>query len=185
MSSTLTDQLKQVLEAVATGLRSVNISYRKHHQKQLEAERVAQLRAKDEARVKQRISAGTWHDPRLDCVAGNGIMSELGIGDELFGDADADIKEPAVGDEKAVAGESGSWTWNWTLGWGGNSTKKSSPANTEELRAIEAMPIVVINNFDSKGSSPRKEELLKVLSQWAAALADNGVSISKPVYFTY
>ncbi|KAF7800270.1 hypothetical protein EIP86_011517 [Pleurotus ostreatoroseus] len=175
LSSSLDEQLKQILEVVGTGLRSVNTSYRRRRQKELESERKQQVRAADDARVQQRIIAGTWHDPRLDCIAGNGVMSELGVGDELFGDADADVKETVVS-EKAVSKDSGSWIWNWTWGWGGSEARKSKPANTEELRAVEAMPIVVINNFDSKGSSLRKEELLTVLAQWAAALADNSVA---------
>ncbi|KAJ3533719.1 hypothetical protein NM688_g7243 [Phlebia brevispora] len=176
LSSSLTDQLKQVLEVVGTGLRSVNVSYRKQRQKQLEEQRVAQLRAADEARTHERIVEGIWHDPRLDCVAGNGVMCELGVGDEFFGEADSDIKKPTNVDEKDKGSDG--WSWNWSWNWNGNGdTKKPTVlANMEELRAIEAMPIVVINNFDSKGSNARKTELLDVLAQWAATLADNGVA---------
>lgn len=159
---------------MGTGLRSVNTSYRKQRQRQLEQEHFAELRAADKARIRQRILDGTWHDPRLDCVAGNGVMCELGIGDEYFGDADSDHKEP-VENEKEQHTETRGWNWIWGWGGNGNATKKPRP-NPEDLRAIEAIPIVVINNFDSKGGGPRKTELLDVLAQWAATLAENGVS---------
>lgn len=182
----MTDQLKQILEVVGTGLRSVNADRRKQRQKQLEEEHAAQLRAADEARLRERIIEGTWHDPRLDCIAGNGIMSELGVGDELFGDIDSELK--ASSDEKAGEKQEGD-NWHWNLTWNRNGesdvSKKVKPANTEELRAIEAMPIVVIKNFDSKGGGSRKAELLNVISQWAASLADGGVRLSTFCCATY
>lgn len=174
-STSLTDQLKQILETVGTGLRSVNTSYRKRRQEQLADERHEQQLAADQAHVHQRISEGTWHDPRLDCVAGNGVMCELGIGDEDL--ADAAIQVKGEDSEKEGSNEAGEgWHWNRKLGWNGNNEQeKKAPTSTEEMRAIEAMPIVVINNFDTKGGSARKAELLDVLAQWAATLADSGV----------
>ena len=177
MSSSLNDQLKQVLEVVGTGLRSINADHRKRRQKQLEEERAAQLLAAEEAQVRQRIMAGTWHDPRLDCVAGNGIMSELGVGDELFGDGDFELKlEDGRETGEKIGEHSRHWTMNWSRNGETEASKKAKPVNTEELRAIEAMPVVVIQHFDTKGGSSRKAELLNVMSQWAAGLADGGVS---------
>lgn len=171
----MTDQLKQILETVGTGLRSVNTSYRKRRKEQLADERHKQQLAADEAHVLQRIAEGSWHDPRLDCVAGNGVMCELGIGDEDL--ADAAIQVEREDSEKEGSNEEGEgWHWKWNLGWNDNKEQeKKAPAHTEDMRAIEAMPIVVINNFDTKGGTARKTELLDVLAQWAATLADNGV----------
>lgn len=183
LSSSLTDQLKQILETVGTSLRSVNTSYRKRRQEQLQEERHARQLAADQARVHQRIADGTWHDPRLDCVAGNGVMCELGIGDEDL--ADAAIQVQSGDNEKEGSNEDGEgWSWKWNP-WNGNGNKKSVPATSEEMRAIEAMPIVVINSFDTKGGGYRKAELLEVLAQWAATLADNGVCFESAVSYTW
>ena len=112
LSSSLPDQLKQILQVVDTGLKSVNTTYRKNHKKQLERQRLEQLREAENAKQRQRILDGKWHDARLDCVAGNGVMCELGVGDELFGEADKDAPkavevsaegEKTKGDKKVIS----------------------------------------------------------------------------------
>lgn len=147
--------------------------YRKKQKKQLEDVRNAQLRAVEDAKIRERIREGTWHDPRLDCVAGNGVMCELGIGDEVFGPADADdisadisryTRQDSGGDhmfdQKSV----------YPVG------KAVEPSRRQEdTQAVEAMPIVVLKGFESKGGSERREELLNTLAQWAASLAEGQV----------
>ncbi len=180
LSSSLSDQLQQVLDVVGMGLGSANTSYHKRRQRQMEEQRVAQLLATNEARIRQRIEKGIWHDPRLDCIAGNGIMSELGIGDEYFGDADADANEARTSEMKSgnpgvidQSQEKGDWDTDQN---GSNSNNQKKAAKTDDTLALEAMPVVVIKNFESKGGGQR-EELLNVLALWAANLAQSQVRL--------
>lgn len=98
-----------------------------------------------------RIQRGEWHDGRLDCIAGNGIMSELGIGDEKFGpdDADGGTEEKELLDTEV------------------------SDANGD-LEAIKRLPVVVVRGFEDKVGG--RSELLDVVAQWATSLVDNKVS---------
>lgn len=174
LSSSLSDQLKQILEVVGTGLRGVNTSYRKHHESELKEQHVAELRKADEARVQRRIDQGIWHDGRLDCIAGNGIMSELGVGDELFGENDADDVATASHSSETQSSETEKGDGNGN-GNGSSQEVKRKQRSAEDLQAIEAMPVVVLRNFETKGGSEQREALMNVLSQWAATLAENQV----------
>lgn len=141
--------------------------------------------AEEEERIKERIKNGIWHDPRLDCIAGNGIMSELGVGDEWLGAADADgqpaipASTPVVAAERADKGDAEKEK---------EAKEKEEPKEvkkeqpSEDLQAVEAMPIVILKGFDSKGGGARREELLNVISQWAASLAEGHVSGHTPLY---
>ncbi|KAI0085448.1 exonuclease [Irpex rosettiformis] len=182
LSSSLADQLKQILEVVGTGLQSVNTTYRKNHKKELKRERLQRLQEAEDARQRQRILEGTWHDGRLDCVAGNGAMSELGIGDELMGEADMDAPKTAeanvsegksTGNEKVAAAAAAADDKLEKIEEEEDSRKQISE---EDLQAIEAMPIVILQGFQSKSGNARREELLNELATWAAALAENHVA---------
>ncbi|KAI0797741.1 exonuclease [Abortiporus biennis] len=164
LSSSLSDQLKQILEVVGTGLRGVNTSYRKQHERDVKAEHTAELLHADELHVEEKIKKGIWHDPRLDCVSGNGVMSELGIGDELFTDLDIDQPLLNTNSENNREKENGS----------GEERRKQRSA--EDLQAIEAMPVVIIKGYESKGGDARRQDLLDVLSQWTATLVENQVA---------
>lgn len=136
-------------------------------QRKIKEQELAEEKKAEEASRRERMLRGIWHDGRLDCVAGNGIMSELGFGDELLTDADMD-------------------------GWHGNATemavigatmenhkdaeeKERKLRSVDDTQAVGALPIVVIRNFAAKGGTNR-EELLSVLATWAASLAENQVS---------
>lgn len=112
-----------------------------------------------------KIQRGEWHDGRLDCVAGNGIMSELGIGDEKFGPDDAE----AGADENELLLDTG------VLG-------EDKPNGDHD--AMEGLPVVVIRGFEDKVGG--KSELLDVVAEWATSLVDNRVSElpSSPLEFT-
>ncbi|KAK7693180.1 hypothetical protein QCA50_002746 [Cerrena zonata] len=105
LSSSISDQLKQILEVVGTGLKRVNTSYKQQQEDKRKKEELDQVRREQEAHISRRIKEGTWHDGRLDCLAGNGIMSELGIGDEWFSAQDADAPSIASVDEKGDRSE--------------------------------------------------------------------------------
>ncbi|EIN07712.1 hypothetical protein PUNSTDRAFT_114198 [Punctularia strigosozonata HHB-11173 SS5] len=88
LSTSLTEQLKQVLDITATALHRVSASHRTALQRRIKEEEKRESMRRERERRRQRIRDGTWHDPRMDCVAGNGVMSELGIGDEIYAEAD-------------------------------------------------------------------------------------------------
>ncbi|EMD38659.1 hypothetical protein CERSUDRAFT_49441 [Gelatoporia subvermispora B] len=154
LSSSLADQLKQILEVVGTSLGRVNASHREQRKKATEEEHRAELRKEAVELLRERIRKGIWHDGRLDCVAGNGVMSELGVGDELLGAEDADGR-PTKTQES-------------------DETKRKQSA--DDIQPVESMPIVIIKGFEAKGGGQRKEELLDVLSQWAVTLVENQVA---------
>ncbi|THH22364.1 hypothetical protein EUX98_g8222 [Antrodiella citrinella] len=172
-SSSLSDQLKQILEVVGTGLRGVNMSYRKRHERQLQELRVAELQKQYEARVQRRIDEGIWHDGRLDCIAGNGVMSELGIGDEMFSEQ---MDAVVVKVDGSASSEKAEWKDNGEAGSPNPEEAKRKQRSAEDLQAIEAMPVVVLRNFETKGGAEQREVLMNVLSQWAATLAENQIA---------
>lgn len=85
-------------------------------------------------------------------------MSELGIGDELMGDDDVvDVITSNTSDKAEHVEET-------------DRKRKIK----EDLEAVGSLPIVMIRNYAAKVGSSR-EELLEVLAQWAAMLAENQV----------
>lgn len=142
----------------------MNRSLRNATRQEFKAQREAEALKVEEARRVERVRQGTWHDGRLDCVSGNGIMSELGVGDESFSMEDSDIG--ANGEDFAM-----------------QELKKEvqvqdelirKERSAEEVEATAALPVVVIKNYGARGSVYR-EELQKALSQWAATLVENRV----------
>ncbi|KAG1759396.1 RNA12 protein-domain-containing protein [Suillus occidentalis] len=162
--SSLEDQLKQILEITGTALKKVNHSLRTSAQRAVKAAQDADKRQAEEAWTRARIRAGTWHDPRLDCIAGNGIISELGVGDELLeGDDSGSVSFDAM--EKEVASSSGRW----------EELAKQQRRNIEDGQAVRTLPIVVIKNYATRGGV-YKEELISVLTHWAASLTENQIA---------
>jgi len=120
------------------------------------------MKKHDEERRRRRIRWGTWHDGRLDCVSGNGIISELGVGDELLEDNIDDVADVNMHDESMLMESQNE-----------GARRKQS---VEDEQAVRGLPVVVIRNFAPKGGAS-KDELLSVLAQWAATLAENQVTI--------
>lgn len=159
LSSSIEVQIQEMLEVVGTGLKGtktykVEIMHKKHNA----AEIANRLKQQEKERL-AKILSGTWHDPRLDCVSGNGIMSELGIGDELMYPEDARIN----GVNDSLIDFNSTNTEDQTK-------RKLTPAELQELQAV---PIVVIKNFTTKHG---KDEVISVLSSWAATLVNNAVA---------
>ena len=145
----MTDQLKQILDVVGRSLGNVHA----HHEKEVEDEAKRQESLQQQQERLKKIQRGEWHDGRLDCIAGNGIMSELGIGDEKFGSDDGD-----VGVEEAVSLD---------------PEIKEERKPDGDLEDVKGLPVVVIRGFEDKVGS--KSELLDVIAQWATGLVDNKV----------
>ena len=161
LSSSLQDQLKQILEVVGTALKKVNRSLQESAKQKVTAERQAQTCREYEARVREAIRQGTWHDPRLDAIAGVGVISELGVGDEAFDELVVTSTDSmdAEGLEKRRASED-------------ELSRKERTA--EELYAIGSLPVVIIKNYAARGRTSR-QEMQEVLGQWAATLVENQV----------
>ncbi|PPQ78179.1 hypothetical protein CVT25_015512 [Psilocybe cyanescens] len=158
LSSSLPEQLKQILEVVTTALRSVSSAHRASIQRQIQNKKAEDLRRIQDAHKRQAIISGTWHDGRLDCVSGNGVISELGVGDELFSEDMEAVLSPAQLKETTEDQD--------------NILRKQKAL--EDVEAIKALPIVVIRNYAAGTSS--KEDVLDVLAQWGAALAENHIA---------
>jgi len=154
------DQVKDLLEVVGSALKSVSERKIKEEHRKTKA-----MDARDESTLKEvqrqtAIRYGNWHDGRMDCVAGNGVMSELGIGIERTRLEDYEI-DPA--ELMAAEAEAESRL--------PQSERKEK--NKDEVQALKAMPIVVIKNYATRRG---QDEIIKVMSTWAASLVENGVA---------
>ena len=115
------------------------------------------MRELEADRLRREIREGRWHDGRIDCVAGNGVISELGVGIERF---DYGEEEDRFGEETAA------------------SDLRTHKLKSQDVDAVRALPIIVLKNFSSSmsRSSPLKDEMLDVLAEWAVKLSENQVS---------
>jgi hypothetical protein len=156
MSTSTQDQLRQVLTVVTSALNSVSASRRASIKKGIECEEGRRLEGLEAEQRREAVRRGTWHDGRIDCVAGNGVISELGVGIERF-DGESDEKEIRNAGEPE------------------KETKKQDSKVQEDINAIRALPIVVLKNFSSTSKTSTKDEMLGVLAQWTAALVENKV----------
>lgn len=157
MSTSTQEQLLQVLTVVTNALNFVSVSHRAAIKKAIEAEKRRRLDELETEKRREEIRHGTWHDGRIDCVAGNGVMSELGVGIESF---DEDWRDEEIGNvgEKEL------------------EIQRLNFKTQEDIDAIRALPIVVLKNFSSPSrASATKDEMLGVLAQWASALVENKV----------
>ncbi len=101
-------------------------------------------------RVQELICRGIWHDPRMGPIAGGGIIAELGVGDEPFGERD-EVLETYSPKTQALTAKGG--------------------YNPSGLEVVNAVPIVVLKNYTANG----KEEVMHVFARWAAALVEEQV----------
>lgn len=170
LSSTLPDQLQQVFGVIDTGLSRVSASHRAAAQSAARAARREEERRIADAHRWELIRNGTWHDGRLDCVAGNGVMCELGVGDEPMGAADMDTVPPPA----AVTAPLKDVEKHPDEAHGGEER------GAGDAQAVGTLPLVVIRNYAARGagagtSAAGQEALLGALAQWAASLAENQV----------
>lgn len=138
-------------------MRRVNSGHTRRVQATKSREIAAERRSLEEAIRLERIRRGIFHDARLDCVSGNGVISELGIGDEMIGDVS----------EVQDAQEAGTTKHDNSMQ---NEKSRSEPPTND----ISGLPIVILKNYDAKGAAKR-EAILNVLASWSAALIGNQV----------
>ncbi|KAJ6500400.1 RNA12 protein-domain-containing protein [Mycena sanguinolenta] len=156
LSSTPTEQIREMLAVVRTALQSVSSSHQREAIRQIRRQAQEEERERMNAIRSEKIKNGTWHDGRLDCVAGNGVMSELGIGDELMED-DNNVDPTRV--------EHGEWEKR------DEQDARKKQKGKAETEAVESLPIVVIKNFAARGSN--RDDIYDVLAEWAASLVEN------------
>ena len=154
LSSSLPDQVKQVLEVVGTALRSVASARRKQL---LRSHEYATRITKEEQitkQVQERIRRGIWHDPRMGAAAGGGVIAELGVGDEPFGKRDEELVTHSHEIEAPTPTRS-----------------EREGSNRPGLQAESISPIVVLQNYSTGGN----EEVMGVFAKWAATLVEGKV----------
>jgi hypothetical protein len=148
-SASTTSQISDMLKVVASAVERVHLKAKEELNSR--HDRQAQHKPEMSLKAEQQV-----HDGRLDCVAGNGVMSELGIGIEP---ADQEIDTHAkvlTANDNYQAQDLGHF--------------QSRITQSE----VDALPIVILKNYASK-SSRDKEELLDALANWAARLVDQKV----------
>lgn len=154
-------QLRSILEIVGGALKDVSANARADHKQEVEHEMDQVTIRAEHARRRELIARGGWHDGRLDCVSGNGVMSELGLGEEpiYLGDL-----EPPHDDAPVQA----------TVNSDGKVEGKVADAELDaESEFIKTLPIVVLKNFAQKSA---RGDLWTVLSEWGASLVENRVA---------
>lgn len=129
------------------------------------------------------IKRGAWHDGRLDCVAGNGVMSELGLGEEPAFDSDLDSLPtpiPLMDDNAPINGEAAPPTAESlsaiVLPQQGVSTPGSTNADKDvddETEVIRTLPIIVLQNYAQKAG---KGDVWNVLAEWGTSLVENRIA---------
>lgn len=172
-STPIDQQLRQVLEVVGSALKNVSLHTRDEQAKEIKAKAEAKEAERHRRRRREAIIRGGWHDGRLDCVAGNGVISELGFGQELLTESDMDPPKTYttlnVNGTPTLAASADLQT--------GSDEKAPTKASAADLDAerdfIKSLPIVVLQNFASKTS---KGDLWNVMAEWGASLVENQVS---------
>lgn len=167
------DSVGNALKDVSTHARDKRVSDQKHKKDEINL-------AADRERQVRLIRQGLWHDGRLDCVAGNGIMSELGLGIEALSEGDMETAAPLMSSTAPIDGEavpptSASITFEAEV----KAATAPSTLNAEaevldsEAEMIKTLPIVVLRNFALK---PARADLWNVLGEWGASLVENKVA---------
>jgi hypothetical protein len=169
-STPVDQQLRSILETVAVSLKDTSTRTRKRHQASI-VHSIDQAEIREEReRIRERIVRGGYHDGRLDCVAGNGIMSELGFGDEPISEDDMlAAPTPLMDDTAPIHGEAVPPTKASLVGIVPSETSSLD----EESEIIKTLPIVVLKNFATKSA---KGDSWNVIAEWGASLVENKIA---------
>ena len=171
----LDQQIKQVLEVVATALKETSESRREALKDDLRHQEEVQQRREGKVKRTRLIEKGLWHDGRLDCIAGNGVMSELGFGEEEMTEKDSVVPVMNATVEPTP-------TTNLVDSAAIHSAlvQKQASEVDAERDYTESLPILVLDNFTQKTNT--KPEIWNVLAEWAAGLVENKVGNSMDAY---
>ncbi|WWC69163.1 uncharacterized protein I206_103099 [Kwoniella pini CBS 10737] len=182
-STPVDQQLRQMLEIVGGALKDVSTHAQQEHQQEAQHLKDDAANAIERERRRRLIARGGWHDGRMDCLAGNGVMSELGVGDEPYLEGDLDTAPPPLMDDiapingEAVPPTSASLPIPQVASPEEIAARAAQQAANADLDAeseeIKSLPIVVLKNFAQKTA---KGDLWTVLSEWGASLVENKVA---------
>lgn len=155
--------MTQILEVVANGLRRVGVARHNEAERRIIHSYNKEQEALADAERREWIRRGVWHDGRLDCVAGNGVISELGVGIERFGEDDEEPKYQERYDDvdKGMTRTSKLY----------DRARRGGFGNEKD---VEDLPVVVIKNFGADAKSG-KVEVVTALAEWASDLVSNRV----------
>jgi hypothetical protein len=169
-STPVDQQLRSILETVGVALKDTSTRARKRHQASI-VHSIDQAEIEQErARIRELIVRGGYHDGRLDCVAGNGIMSELGFGEEPLNESDMTLPSPPLMDDTApIHGEAVPPTKSSLVG----IVPVTDHNLDEESEFISTLPIVVLKNFATKSA---KGDSWNVIAEWGASLVENRIA---------
>lgn len=167
----LDQQIKQVLEVVGSALKETSESRREAQKDSIRKEEELREAATAKADRAERLKRGIWHDGRLDCIAGNGVMSELGLGEEEMTENDAEMSILQV---EASSPSSTPPLLVDPVALKSAMMQKQASEVDAERDYTESLPILVLDNFTQKGNT--KAEIWNVLAEWAAGLVENKVS---------
>lgn len=172
-----------MLDVVASALKDVSVHNKEHRERAAESRQDEIEMAADRAYESQLVQRGVWHDGRLDCVSGNGIMSELGMGVERVSPNDYDAAPVPLMDGNApIEGEGvppqSMSTFEKTAAILAAYETPPADAPTEpeldsDAEMIKTLPIVVLRNFAQK---PARGDLWTVMAEWGASLVENRIA---------
>jgi len=200
-STPIEQQLRSILDVVGNALKDVSTHAQEDQQEAVRhAEDKIRIAQEHEDR-RQLIMQGGWHDGRLDCIAGNGVMSELGFGEERMTEADLSFSSsttplPPAGNTAPIEGDvvqpSNMAAILGRIGINPNNATEMESVKEDEARPvrskpvkttateldaeselIKSLPIVVLKNFAQKTA---KGDLWNVMAEWGASLIENRVS---------
>ncbi|KAH7107757.1 exonuclease [Auriculariales sp. MPI-PUGE-AT-0066] len=165
-NATLEQQVRDMLQVVASGLQGVASAHTTDVKRQEERQRRRIAHEEHRAELLERVERGAFHDGRIDCVAGNGVMSELGLGDEPVSEKDYDAKPPAptvVNDEQGRMDQDVKFL---------PATQQDRLSNVPEN--IKALPVIIIKNFAAR--DVQRAEILDAIAEWTRTLVDNQIA---------
>ncbi|GAA5970333.1 hypothetical protein JCM11641_001668 [Rhodosporidiobolus odoratus] len=164
-SSSLDTQLKAILEVTSSALSSIASATRARS-----AAALASSSSRKEAHsdTASQLRTSGVRDGRLDAVAGNGAMSELGGGVEKPVAGVSSKKQVLEEGEKVeiIGPRSAAFV---------KTAAQEGEAGEVSAVGLERLPVVVIKGFTGKGEA-RQEMLYDALGEWAAVLVENQVA---------
>lgn len=143
----------QILEVTTTAIKTLSNRVSQEMARDAQSAQDQHDNAARRAEIAWQLAHDGVRDGRLDAVAGNGAMSELGVG----------IEPPHAPEHEVIIGPRSA------------SFVKSSTAEPEVHEGMASLPIIVIKGFPAKGE-PSQQVLWDALSDWAAVLVENQVA---------
>ncbi|GAA5828532.1 hypothetical protein JCM11251_000838 [Rhodosporidiobolus azoricus] len=174
-ASTLDVQLKAILEVTSAALSSIAAASRARAAALLASSSSRRESAHSRAQIASQLRTDGVRDGRIDAVAGNGIMSELGEGVE--GPAAGVTSQAGEGEKVKIVGPRSAELVKDVANTEALRRKSEDEAGEGEMPPplLERLPVVVIKGFSGKGEA-KQELLYDVLSEWAAVLTENQVA---------